>query len=112
MDEEKKENTENGEINLDELQSLEEIENLIDTAIEAEDFELIDLLLEKRQKFLEAADTEVLKMIAEADERRKLILSEKLKELKTTIENLEKGKQMTKMYYGEDEKGTKINRMG
>ncbi len=112
MEEERKENLEKNDINLDEIQSLEEIENFIDISIETEDFEFLDLLLERRQKFLESADPEVLKTIAEADEKRKLILNEKLKELKTTIENLEKGKQMTKMYYGDDEKGTKLNRMG
>lgn len=88
------------------------LEEEIDQAIEAEDFQKLNELLDKREKILPTLSVEMLRGIKERDEQRKAILELKMKEFKESAEQMESGKKYMNSYIQNEDKGNIINRLG
>lgn len=88
------------------------IEEEIDQAIEKEDYEKLNELLDKRQEILGSLPEEVLREIYERDKKRQEILSQKLAEFKNITKQIEEGKRMVQSYIQQDDKGQMFNSEG
>lgn len=88
------------------------IEEEIDQAIENEDYEKLNELLDKRQEILGSLPEEVLREIYERDKKRQEILSQKLAEFKNITKQIEEGKRMVQSYIQQDDKGQMFNSEG
>ncbi|HPC25777.1 MAG TPA: flagellar protein FliT, partial [Fervidobacterium sp.] len=75
-----------GRINEADIVKLEEE---IDQAIEAEDFQKLNELLDAREKLLPTLSVEMLKDIQKRDQQRKEALELKMKEFKESAEQME-----------------------
>ena len=101
-----------GRINEADIVKLEEE---IDQAIEAEDFQKLNELLDAREKLLPTLSVEMLKDIQKRDQQRKETLELKIKEFKESAEQMESGKKYMNSYIQNDNdenKGNIINRLG
>ncbi|MEN3042308.1 MAG: flagellar protein FliT [Fervidobacterium sp.] len=88
------------------------IEEEIDKAIEDEDYEKLNELLDKRQQVLAFLSQETLGEIYERDKKRQEILAQKLNELKKMSKQIEEGKRMTNSYIQQNDKGQLFNSKG
>ncbi|AMW33568.1 hypothetical protein SAMN04488510_12829 [Fervidobacterium changbaicum] len=88
------------------------IEKEIDEAIENEDYEKLNQLLEEREKLLTKLTESELKEIYERDQQRMKVLEEKMKEFKETALKTETGKKMVQSYIQTESKGQEIDRQG
>ncbi len=101
-----------GRINEADIVKLEEE---IDQAIDAEDFQKLNELLDERDKLLPTLSVEMLKDIQKRDQQRKETLELKIKEFKESAEQMESGKKYMNSYIQNDNdenKGNIINRLG
>jgi len=101
-----------GRINEADIVKLEEE---IDQAIDAEDFQKLNELLDEREKLLPTLSVEMLKDIQKRDQQRKETLELKIKEFKESAEQMESGKKYMNSYIQNDNdenKGNIINRLG
>ncbi|QTA38137.1 RNA-binding protein [Thermosipho ferrireducens] len=98
------------------LKELESIEKQIDECIDQEDFQKLNVLLERRFEIIKAGiPEEMAKKIYEKDREREKIISQKLKSLKDNVKNLERGKQALKGYgsvYGLKNEGGRFKGQG
>lgn len=88
------------------------LEEFIDKAIEIEDYELLDLLLDKRGKVLPTLAEELFKEIIERDKKRQEILQKKFEEFKNILKQVESGKKFVQSYIQQEDKGNLINGKG
>lgn len=88
------------------------IEEEIDKAIEDEDYEKLNELLDKRQQILAFLSQEILGEIYERDKKRQEILAQKLNELKKMSKQIEEGKRMANSYIQQNDKGQLFNNKG
>jgi len=88
------------------------IEKEIDEAIENEDYEKLNNLLDEREKLLPKLTENELKEIYERDQRRMRVLGEKMKEFKNIALKTETGKKMVQSYIQTEDKGQEIDRRG
>lgn len=88
------------------------LEEFIDKSIEIEDYELLNLLLDKREKVLPKLANQVLKEIYERDIKRQEILQEKFENFKNLIKQLESGKKFAQSYIQNEDKGNLLNSKG
>lgn len=88
------------------------LEEFIDKSIEIEDYELLNLLLDKRERILPKLANEVLKEIYERDIKRQEILREKFENFKNLIKQLESGKKFAQSYIQNEDKGNLLNSKG
>ncbi|ODN31110.1 hypothetical protein [Fervidobacterium thailandense] len=93
----------------DEPKDILEIEALIDEAIEKEDYDALNRLLDLREKLLPELPREMLVEIYERDKGRMELLKEKLKSFQKLTHQLEAGKRFASSQT-QDEKGTFLNR--
>jgi len=89
-----------------------EIEKQIDLAIEDEDYEKLNTLLDQREKLLPILPENTLREIYERDLKRQENLKQKFEELKSLTKNIEDGKRMVQSYIQQDDKGQILNRQG
>lgn len=88
------------------------LEEEIDQAIEAEDFQRLNELLDAREKLLPTLPIEMLKDIQKRDEQRKAVLELKMKEFKESAGQMESGKKYMNSNIQNEDKGNIINRLG
>ena len=88
------------------------IEKEIDEAIENEDYEKLNTLLDEREKLLPKLTENELREIYERDQRRMRVLGEKMKEFKNIALKIETGKNMVQSYIQTEDKGQEIDRRG
>jgi hypothetical protein len=88
------------------------IEKEIDEAIENEDYEKLNTLLDEREKLLPKLTENELREIYERDQRRMRVLGEKMKEFKNITLKTETGKKMVQSYIQTEDKGQEIDRRG
>lgn len=88
------------------------LEEEIDEAIQNEDYEKLNLLLDKRQEVLSLLSEEILREIYERDKKRQEVLSQKLAEFKNITVQIEEGKKMVRSYIQQDDKGQMLNSEG
>uniref|UniRef100_A0A7C4RWW5 Flagellar protein FliT n=1 Tax=Fervidobacterium thailandense TaxID=1008305 RepID=A0A7C4RWW5_9BACT len=93
----------------DEPKDIIEIETLIDKAIEKEDYEVLNQLLDLREKLLPELPQETLIEIYERDRVRMELLKKKLRDFEKLTQQLETGKRFASSQV-QDEKGTFLNR--
>lgn len=89
-----------------------EIEKQIDLAIEDEDYEKLNTLLDQREKLLPILPESTLREIYERDLKRQETLKQKFEELKNITKNIEDGKRMVQSYIQQDDKGQMLNSQG
>ncbi|MGQ9855759.1 MAG: flagellar protein FliT [Fervidobacterium sp.] len=88
------------------------IESQIDEAIENEDYEKLNQLLDEREKLLPKLSGEELMEIYKRDEERKKKLEQKLNEFKEMALKTIEGEKMMKSYFMMEDKGNTIDRKG
>lgn len=93
----------------DEPKDILEIEMLIDEAIEKEDYEVLNRLLDLREKLLPELPQEMLGEIYERDKVRMELLKKRLRDFEKLTQQLETGKRFASSQ-AQDEKGTFLNR--
>ncbi|MGB9615276.1 MAG: flagellar protein FliT [Fervidobacterium sp.] len=89
-----------------------QIELEIDKAIEEEDYEKLNLLLDERGKILPTLTENQLREVYERDLKRQKILNEKREEFRRMGKNLEEGKKMIQSYIQPNDKGNVLNGQG
>jgi|YelNats1bottle14_1022556.scaffolds.fasta_scaffold00363_4 hypothetical protein len=88
------------------------IEKEIDEAIEKEEYEKLNVLLDEREKILPTLSENELKEIYERDQKRMKVLESKLNEFKESALKTETGKKMVQSYFHGDERGYTIDSQG
>uniref|UniRef100_A0A7V4NF31 Flagellar protein FliT n=2 Tax=Fervidobacterium pennivorans TaxID=93466 RepID=A0A7V4NF31_FERPE len=88
------------------------IEKEIDEAIESEDYEKLNTLLDEREKLLPKLTENELREIYQRDQQRMKVLEEKMKKFKETAIKAETGKKMVQSYIQTEDKGQEIDRRG
>jgi len=88
------------------------IEKEIDEAIESEDYEKLNTLLNEREKLLPKLTENELREIYQRDQHRMSVLEEKMEEFKNTALKMETGKKMVQSYFQTEDKGQEIDRRG
>ncbi|MEJ5256967.1 MAG: flagellar protein FliT [Fervidobacterium sp.] len=88
------------------------IEAQIDEAIEKEDYEKLNQLLDEREKLLSKLSSEELIEIYKRDEERKKKLEQKLNEFKEMALKTIEGEKMMRSYLTVEDKGSSIDRKG
>ncbi|MFN6991682.1 MAG: hypothetical protein ACK4MM_03050 [Fervidobacterium sp.] len=96
----------------DEQVDIIKLEEYIDKSIEIEDYELLNRLLDKRERILPKLANEVLEEIYERDVKRQEILREKFENFKHLIKQLESGKKFAQSYIQDEDKGNLLNSKG
>ncbi|ONN27955.1 RNA-binding protein [Thermosipho affectus] len=82
-----------------EFEKLLDLERKIDECIEKEDFELLNKLLDEREKFINSKlPKEVLKLIYEKDQIRKKKIKKIIDKLKVQAKDLKAGEKALKGY--------------
>ncbi len=88
------------------------IEKEIDEAIEKEEYEKLNVLLDEREKILPTLSENELKEIYERDQKRMKVLESKLNEFKESALKTETGKKMVQSYFQGEERGYTIDSQG